>query len=202
MGITFRRKDNLKWTPAGNRIGKTIREGFGPLGQKLVAFIRARAPQDTRKFFRGVKYKLSGRGFSTKLIILADSDNAEAVEEGRDPGKQPPIDAILPWVQRKGLGAQAFSVKTRRAITAGTRRIRSRETGKLRTRGQSLERIQRGIAFLIARKIGSVGLPNPDSPSTIGYGFFKHLRRDQGPLIARSIVRIRDRIANDLNEVR
>ena len=202
MPVQFRRRDNLKWTEAEQKVGEAIRSGFAPLGQRLVAFIRARAPQDTRKFWRSVGYSVSGRGLATKMIIRAGSANAEWVEKGREPGKAPPIDVILAWVRRRGLGALAFSMKTRRAISTGVRRTRQRSTGKLRTRSQSLVQVQRGIAFVIARKIGRVGLPNPDSPSTIGYGFFKNLKRDQGALIATSIVRIRDRVANLLNEVR
>lgn len=206
MPVELRRKDGLKWTQAESTIGDIIRRGFKPLGSRLADFIRARGPQDTRKFVNSVGFRISGRGLRTRMIVYASDAKAEWVEKGREAGKQPPLENVLSWVRRKGLGARVFSIKTRRPIARYQRPIRTRRelNGKqviLKGRRALIER-QWGIAFVIARKIGRVGLPNPDSCSTIGYGFFKNLRRDQGPVIASHIARLRTRIANELNEVR
>jgi hypothetical protein len=92
------------------------------------------------------------------MVIAAAAAHAEFVEKGREPGKFPPPDAILGWVKRKGLGASAFSIKSRRAIGTGTRRTFNRAAGRRRTAAQSLLQAQKSIAYLVGRKIARKGI--------------------------------------------
>lgn len=201
MPVTFRRRDNLKGTEAEEKIGQAVREGFEPLGDELVKTLQAQLPisnggkfargVDRGRFRRGMKKSVSGRGLKTRMRVFNNDPKAEYLEQDRKPGKGPSSDALLPWVRRKGLGAQSFSVATRRAIVAGTRRIFNRKAGKLRTRVQSLLQIQKSIAFLIARKIGKEGLP--------GFFLFKNLKSSQAAKISRAITDIKIRVTNILN---
>lgn len=202
MAVTFRRRDNLRGTEAEAKIGEAIRQGFAVLGDDIISSEQQKLPRSNGgKFPRGVdrgtykrsfRKRMRGRGFRTSMLVFNIAKHAEFLEEGRKPGsKAPPSDALLPWVRRKGLGANAFSVKTRRAISAGTRRTFSRKAGKLRTRAQSLLQIQKSIAFLVARKIGKEGLP--------GFFVFRDMQRNYAAMIFNAKVGIHTRIIAALN---
>ncbi len=192
MPIQYRRKDHLRGTEAEKRIGEAIREGFEPLGNELVQSIKADSPSDRGRFKKGVKKRISGKGLKTRLLVYNNLDYAEYIEEGRKPGsKPPPPDVLLGWVRRKGLGAKAFSIKTRRAIAAGTTRSFNRAIGKRRTAAQSLLNIQKSIAFLIGRSIGKRGIK--------GLFLFKNLKSKQAGKISSAITGIKTRVANLLN---
>jgi hypothetical protein len=69
---------------------------------------------------------------------------APIIEYGRRPGqKAPPIEAIMAWVLRKGIGRQ----------------FGPNQAGKRRVTGKLDESRARGIAFTIARAIKKRGLP-------------------------------------------
>jgi hypothetical protein len=191
MPVTFRRKDNLKPVVAEDKIGIAIRQGFEPLGDKIVNSLRSRSPQDRGKFKKGIRKSLSGRGFKTRMLVLNSTEHAEFVEKGREPGSFAPPDLILGWVRRKGLGASAFSIKSRRAIGAGTRRTFSRAAGRRRTSAQSLLQAQKSIAFLINRKIRMRGIK--------GKFLFRSVKSDYAGQISASITDIKIRVAQILN---
>lgn len=163
------------------QIGQAIREVYTPLGDDLVAALKAEAPEASGRFKKRIKKRLSGAGLRTTLTVYHDPPNdpeAQAIEEGRKPGGRPPIANLLVWVRLRGLGARAFSVRTRRPLVAGTRRIRNRKSGKLRSPGQSLLVIQKGIAFAIARRIGEEGLPRKTGfPPSHGLFLFRDLKQ-------------------------
>lgn len=189
--IAYRRRDNLKGTEAERMIGEAIRESFSPLGDDIVTSIKARSPVDRGRFKAGTKKRLSGSGLRTRMLIFNDAKHAEFVEAGRRKGKQPPPEAMPGWVRRKGLGAKSFSVKSRRAIGAGTRRTFNRSTGKRRTASQSLLQIQKSIAFLIGRKIGRDGIR--------GLFLFRDVKSDFASKISSTMVFTRARVARILN---
>lgn len=191
MPVTFRRRDNLKFTEAEKRVGQAIRAGFEPLGNELVESIKADSPNDRGGFRKGVRKRISGTGFRTRMIIYDSAPHAEWVEKGREPGKQPPPDVMRSWVRRHGLGASAFSIKTRRQIAAGTRRIFSKATGKRRTAAQSLQVIQKGIVFVIGRAIGKRGIK--------GLFLFKNLKSKHAEKISAAITQIKVKVAQILN---
>lgn len=191
MAITYRRRDNLKGTEAEAKIGEAIRQGFAPLGDDIVTSIKARSPVDRGRFKAATKKRISGAGLRTRMLIFNDAKHAEFVEGGRRKGKQPPPEVMLGWVRRKGLGARGFGVKSRRAISAGTRRTFNRSTGKRRTASQSLLQLQKSIAFLIGRKIGRDGIK--------GLFLFRDVKSDFASKISSTMVAIQGRVARILN---
>jgi hypothetical protein len=181
-------------------VGRETRAEFNDLGKELVAALREDAPKASRAFERSIKKKVSGRGFDTELSVFSEAAHAEAIEEGRKPGKQPRVNPIYKWLRRKGIGARAFSVRTRRTIAAGTPRSRERRTGKLRNRARSLAALQRGIAFAISKAIGADGLPRKTGfPPSHRLFLFRDLEQRESVLIDRSTRRLEDRIAQALN---
>lgn len=172
-------------------VGKAVRGAFDQLGERLVSGLKADAPSDTDKFKKSIRAKVTGQAFNTKLTVSSNLKHAKYVEEGRRPGKAPPPAVMLRLVKRKGLGASAFSVKTRRQISAGTRRIRSRAAGNLRTRARSLAIIQKSIAFLIGRSIGKKG--------TKGSWLFRDMRTRHAGAIAAAYRQMELRVAQVLN---
>jgi hypothetical protein len=156
MAITVKTEGVLSRRQAAAFIGRAIRSVYEGLGNELVASLQSDLPGHYKK---SVRKKVAGRSFDTKLTLFSNAAGIEAIEEGRKPGKAPPPDVLLKWVRRKGLGGNALSIKTRRALVVGIRRTRERGTGRLRTRSQSLLAIQKSIAFLIGRKIAKEGLP-------------------------------------------
>lgn len=202
MAVIFRRKDNLKGSEAEVRIGIAIKRGYESLGDDLTRSIQNRLPVSNGgkfprglnrgRFKKGIKKRVSGKGLRTKLVIFNNVKHAKFVEEGREPGKKAPgTNAILPWVRQKGIGAKAFSIKTRRAISAGTKRSFDRKKGELRSRPQSLLQIQKGIAFVISRSIGKEGIK--------GLFLFKNLKSDYASKISAATTKIRGLIAQQLN---
>jgi hypothetical protein len=179
-------------------IGQAVKEVFDPLGNDLVAALERDLPGHYKKT---VKRKFTRRGINTQMVIFSNAPGIEAIEEGRAPGKQPPPKVLLKWVQRKGLGANAQSVKTRRSLAVGITRTRSRATGKLRTRVQSLLAKQKSIAFLIGRKIGKEGLPRKTGfkPSHRLF-LFKNLKSNYASRISKALTDIEIRIAAILNK--
>ncbi len=72
--------------------------------------------------------------------ILFDTEYAEFVEFGRRPGKQPPVDQIKAWIDKRHI-LDTYSIKTH----------------KQTKRGSDYEKRRDGLAFAIARSIGKKG---------------------------------------------
>ena len=91
---------------------------------------------------------LSWRSRRTKTgaVVASSAKHAFFVEEGRRPGKPPPVAEILEWVKNKNLavGVEPYKKKRRK----GKRR---------RTKRQRLKMAKFALALRIARKIGRVG---------------------------------------------
>jgi hypothetical protein len=155
MVVRVKTEGPLSRRQAAAFIGRAIRSVYEPLGNDLVAALQKDLPGHYKKTARK---KVTGRGLDTKLTLFSNAAGIDAIEEGRKPGKAPPPDVLLKWVRRKGIGGNALSIKTRRALVVGITRTRERG-GRLRTRAQSLLAKQKSIAFLIGRKIAKEGLP-------------------------------------------
>jgi hypothetical protein len=156
MPATVKLSGNLTKRQATSFVGKAIRSVYVPMGDDLLGTLQRDLPGH---FAKSPRKRISGQGFNTKLLLYSNAKGIEYIEEGRKPGKAPPPDVLLKWVRRKGLGGNALSIKTRRALVVGIRRTFSRKEGKLRTRAQSLLAKQKSIAFLIGRAIAKEGLP-------------------------------------------
>ena len=89
---------------------------------------------------KSLAYRLKIKGKSIDISIYAKGKASQyflARENGRKPGKQPPVDAILDWMRLKPI------------------KLRDKESGKFK---KPTEVLKRQVAFLIARKIGRDGI--------------------------------------------
>lgn len=89
---------------------------------------------------KSLAYRLKIKGKSIDISIYAKGKASQyflARENGRRPGKQPPVSAILEWMRIKPI------------------RLRDKESGKIK---KSTESLKKQVAFLIARKIGRDGI--------------------------------------------
>ncbi len=89
---------------------------------------------------KSLKYRLQIKGQNINVSVYAKGKASQyflARENGRKPGKQPPVDAILEWMRIKPI------------------KLRDKESGKFK---KPTEALKRQVAFLIARKIGKQGM--------------------------------------------
>jgi hypothetical protein len=89
---------------------------------------------------KSLKYRLQIKGNNINVSVYAKGKASQyflARENGRKPGKQPPVDAILEWMRIKPI------------------KLRDKESGKFK---KPTEALKRQVAFLIARKIGRDGI--------------------------------------------
>lgn len=89
---------------------------------------------------KSLAYRLKIKGKSIDISIYAKGKASQyflARENGRKPGKQPPVDAILEWMRIKPI------------------KLRDKESGKFK---KPTEALKKQVAFLIARKIGRDGI--------------------------------------------
>lgn len=97
----------------------------------------------SRKLFQSIRFDIKIFGSSYIFQIMME-DYWKWVDEGRPPGKMPPIDKLSKWIAQKGLP------------------IRSQVKGLKRKSKKSLsEQVKsrnRQVAFLIARSIGKKGI--------------------------------------------
>jgi hypothetical protein len=89
---------------------------------------------------KSLKYRLQIKGQNINVSVYAKGKAGQYFlfrENGRKPGKQPPVDAILEWMRIKPI------------------KLRDKESGKFK---KPTEALKRQVAFLIARKIGRDGI--------------------------------------------
>jgi hypothetical protein len=178
-------------------ISVAARWSLDPLGAFLVSDLQNDLPGHFKKT---VKRKFTGRGIKLQMVIFSNAPGIKYIEEGRDPGKQPPPAVLLKWVRRKGLGGLALSLKTRRALVVGITRTRERATGRLRTRAQSLLAKQKSIAFLIGRKIAQEGLPrNTGRRPSHALFLFRDLKSKHATRINATVAVMQNRVTQIIN---
>jgi hypothetical protein len=76
-------------------------------------------------------------------VVSNTADHAAFVEAGRQPGKQPPVQVIIDWIQAKGLDKKL------------ARKAGRSKNGRFKSMGAAA---LRGLAFTIARNIGRRGV--------------------------------------------
>jgi len=89
---------------------------------------------------KSLKYRLQIKGQNINVSVYAKGKASKyflAREDGRKPGKQPPVSAILDWMRIKPI------------------KLRDKESGKFK---KPTEAFKKQVAFLIARKIGREGI--------------------------------------------
>ena len=138
MPVTFRRNDPLRGTTAERRISEALRDGWKPLGESLVGWLKAKSPIYKGTFQKSHKYKVRGVGLKTSLVVFSSDKLGAWKDRGRKAGRFPPPKAMLAYVRHRGL------------TIAGSK-------AKLITQ-------QKSIAFLIGRKIarGNINSKRPN----------------------------------------
>ena len=89
---------------------------------------------------KSLAYRLKIKGKEINVSVYAKGKASQyflARENGRRPGKQPPVSAILEWMRLKPI------------------KLRDKESGKFQ---KPTEALKKQVAFLIARKIGRDGI--------------------------------------------
>lgn len=108
---------------------------------RVLAEARRTAPKSTGNLTRSGRILVR----DNEQIVEFNALYAWYAEHGRKPGKRPPLEPILDWVHKRGLGG-TYSISSRR------------RTGNY----QSQMKEDRAIAFLIQRAIGKNGTrPQP-----------------------------------------
>ena len=129
-----------------------------------------RASADLRK---SIKSKVIQTTYKTVVEVFSGMKYAVYVHEGTKP-HFPPIEPIMNWVRKKGIGQQ-FSIKTKRAL--GTKRRKVKTAGGFSEGTYSKE--IRSIAYAIAHGISKKG--------TKAVPFFKLGLAQSIPVIEREI---------------
>ena len=75
----------------------------GQLGIAGVRYAKDEAPDDTGKLIRGIRFTFRGN----RGIIESTAKHTPYVIHGREPGRFPPVNAILGWVGRHGMPPSA-----------------------------------------------------------------------------------------------
>lgn len=199
MPITTKFTGNLTSPYAARLIGNVARESYARLADDtLLPALRTDLPGH---FGKTVKKKITGQGLAVQMTIFSNADGIKQIEEGR-PANQtpPPVRAILKWVKRKNIGAKALSIKTRKPLSVGIKRIRERKTGSLRSAAKSLQAKQLGIAIAISKRIGKEGLPRQTGfPPSHNLRLFETLKEDHATEINAALALMQSKIADILN---
>ena len=122
----------------------------------------------SRALFQSIRTEIKVFGNSYTLELFME-DYWKWVDEGRKPGKMPPIDKIAKWIAQKGIPIRSMvkaSPLKRKSKLSLSERIKSRN---------------RSLAFLIARKIAKHGTKGTHFYSdVINDKFFQDLNNDIG----------------------
>jgi hypothetical protein len=199
MGIATTLTGNLTTPYAARRIGNVAHDAYERLADnELLPYLRRELPGHYKE---KVKKKITGQGLNTQLVIFSNEKGVKQIEEGRPAGKKaPPFKAINKWVQKHNLGARAVSPKTRKSLSAGIRRSFDRKAGKLRTRTQSRQAMEKSITIAIQRNIAKEGLPRRTGfkPSHALF-LFRDMKQNNAAAVNASNVAMQDGIARILN---
>lgn len=121
--------------------------------QEEIAIAKPRPPVDTGTYRRGWQAAKIENGAELYNAVKY----AGVIEHGRRQGaRRPPAKALIPWVLRKGLVQKVMQEQAVKRANRPRRRRRKRAHTAVRKM-----QIAKGLAFVIARKIGEKGWPAP-----------------------------------------
>jgi hypothetical protein len=126
--------------------------------QAEIEAVTPRRPVDRGTYRRSFRFDAIPNG----AVAYNFAPYAPIIELGRRPGaKMPPIDPIIEWVKRKGIGRQQGPVGSRESmIGPGKGRSGPKQLVRRAISPAKLsDRAARGIAFVIARAIARRGMP-------------------------------------------
>lgn len=137
----------------------------------------------TGELRKSIRYKVTKLLSAYLITCFANVKYSQYVYDGTRP-HFPPIEPIVRWVQRKGIG-QSYSLKTRRMVGSNRKQL---AIGKKRIGLMSFENIYseksyseqvRSVAYAIARSISKKG--------TKGLKFFDIALKQAWPVIERQV---------------
>ena len=118
----------------------------------------------SRKLFQSIRFDIKVFG-STYIFQVFMEDYWKWVDEGRPPGKMPPIDKLSRWIAQKGIPIRSqVSPLKRKSKLSLSERVKSKN---------------RQVAFLMARSIAKKGTePTNFYSDVVNKKFFDDLRSD------------------------
>lgn len=166
---------------------RVMREEMADTGRKIVKdYFIPRSRKDTGAYNRGHRVKVTGTGFNVQFSFTNATKYHPYPDTGRKRGGVPPVlNAILPWVRRKGLGQDNYPIHRRRAYSNRSFRILSNEDYVLRR--------QIYIAWRIALKIAAYGTKGPHP------NLYKNVLEANSGMIQRMKQRVRERLIDEFS---
>ena len=106
MSVKFHRKLKPGEMQAAANIA--INAIWRRIGQRFVTWLRSHSPAFLGTYRESHRRLIVAQpGAFTKLVVYSDDPGAVWKDRGRGPGKAPPPQAMLAWVNFKGLGGSA-----------------------------------------------------------------------------------------------
>lgn len=161
-------------------IENLVKERLTQYGTRIIERIKERLQEQDKlasgDLYNSISFDVEVEGGIVSLNVYAN-DYFKWVDQGRPPGKQPPMWKILKWTDNRG--------------------IHPRSTG-IPQRSFGLPRADRSLAFLIARKIGMEGIKPANILSTTIEEVNDPMVTDLTAIITQAIV---DIIGKDLEDI-
>jgi hypothetical protein len=120
---------------------------------RVQQLLKARQIYDTGELRKSVTSRVTDDGTALVAIVTANQKYAEAVHEGRGPGKPPPVSVLVEWVLRKARQGR-FSLDAK----PGAQYARGPKKGRRKPVKQQREQAARSIAFAVQAKIAKRGI--------------------------------------------
>ena len=114
------------------------------IGEKVA---RAKAPKDTSSLTRDIRAEV--RSLSARVHAPRNLEYYRVMEEGRRPGKFPPLSAISAWATRKGIPQGAVYVIARAIARRGIKGRFFMRQGKV-----AVEKAMPGLLRRMGRAVG------------------------------------------------
>lgn len=167
--------------PGDDAISAAVEKRLKQYGDQIVTRIREQLLEQGKlasgELYNSIQYEVVRDGDLMNLNILG-LEYFKWVDQGRPPGKQPPMQNILSWITAKG--------------------IRPNTGSGIKARYIGLPRGDKSLAFLIARKIGLEGLKATNILSTTIEQVTDPLTLDLSDIITKEITAI---IGNGLKDM-
>lgn len=164
-------------------VGEILKKYSQDIMDALAKNLQAEDKIATGNLIQSIKFPV--KVFGTKYVAtLSMDDYWKFVEEGRKPGKFPPIDKILQWTVEKGLTLNPLSNRRKKLI----RGLKHKKLKKA-VKQISKEKLRKSLAFLIGRNIAAKGIaPTHFASKVMTQTLIDNLRKDIAKAAKRDIV--------------
>lgn len=135
------------------------------IGQELVDTLKDNLERSnnnaSRNLTQSITYEAkvlpskNGLAFGFRFALFMD-DYYIFVDKGRKAGKRPPIASIMQWIIEKPIKYVPEQRTPRKKVT-GTQRLKLKANKAVRAKGSKGTNKYKGLAYLIAKKIGEKG---------------------------------------------